>query len=77
MREGRFSSAASEIAQRYGESVSFDRRLYRHDIAGSIAHASALASAGILAADDRSQLNAPAAILLLVQKHFEASVQRL
>jgi len=37
----------------------------------------ALASAGILAADDRSQLNAPAAILLLAQKHFEASVQRL
>ena len=52
MREGRFSSAASEIAQRYSESVSFDRRLYRHDIAGSIAHASALASAGILSADE-------------------------
>src|SRR5213595_2651020 len=52
MREGRFSSAASEIAQRDSESVSFDRRLYRHDIAGSIAHASALASAGILAADE-------------------------
>jgi argininosuccinate lyase len=52
MREGRFSSAASEIAQRYSESVSFDRRLYRHDIAGSIAHASALAGTGILAADE-------------------------
>src|SRR5213083_2357790 len=52
MREGRFSSAVSEIARLYGESVSFDRRLYRHDIAGSIAHASALASAGILAADE-------------------------
>jgi len=52
MREGRFSSAASEIAQRYSESVSFDRRLYHHDIAGSIAHASALASAGILSADE-------------------------
>ncbi len=52
MREGRFSSAASEIAQRYSESVSFDRRLYRHDIAGSIAHASALASIGILSADE-------------------------
>lgn len=51
MREGRFSSPAAEIAQRYSESVSFDRRLYRHDLAGSIAHAAALASAGILAAD--------------------------
>jgi argininosuccinate lyase len=52
MREGRFSSAASEIAQRYSESVSFDRRLYRHDVAGSIAHTSTLASTGILAADE-------------------------
>src|SRR5438309_5275793 len=52
MREGRFSSPAAEIAQRYSESVSFDRRLYRHDIAGSIAHAAALASAGILSADE-------------------------
>jgi argininosuccinate lyase len=52
MRTERFSSPAAEIAQRYSESVSFDRRLYRHDIAGSIAHASALANAGILAADE-------------------------
>src|SRR5438874_11493308 len=52
MRTERFSSPAAEIAQRYSESVSFDRRLYHHDIAGSIAHASALASAGILAADE-------------------------
>ena len=52
MRKGRFSSAASEIAQRYSESVSFDRRLYHHDIAGSIAHASALASIGILSAGE-------------------------
>ena len=52
MRTERFSFPAAEVAQRYSESVSFDRRLYRHDIAGSIAHASALASAGILAADE-------------------------
>src|SRR6476469_2553625 len=52
MRTERFSSPAAEIAQRYSESVSFDRRLYRHDIAGSIAHASALAAAGILATNE-------------------------
>ena len=32
----------------YGESISFDRRLYRHDIQGSIAHAEMLASVGLL-----------------------------
>ena len=52
MREGGFSAAASEIAQRYRESVWFDWRLYPHDIAGSIAHASALASIGVLSADE-------------------------
>src|SRR5437660_3629724 len=52
VRKGRFNQPASELAQRFGESVSFDRRLYHHDIAGSIAHASALASAGILSADE-------------------------
>jgi argininosuccinate lyase len=52
MRTERFSSPAAEIAQRYSESVSFDRRLYHYDIAGSIAHASALAAAGILTADE-------------------------
>src|SRR5205814_8318439 len=52
MRTERFSSPAAEIAQRYSESVSFDRRLYRHDIAGSIVLASSLAAAGILSANE-------------------------
>ena len=50
IRKGRFNKPAAEIAQRYGESVSFDWRLYRQDIAGSIAHAAALARAGISSA---------------------------
>ena len=52
MRTERFSSPAAEIAQRCSESVSFARRLYRHDIAGSIAHASALAATGILTTNE-------------------------
>lgn len=52
MRDGRFSSGAAEVAQRFSESVSFDHRLYRHDIAGSIAHASALVAAGIFTSDE-------------------------
>jgi argininosuccinate lyase len=56
MRKGRFAGPAAEIAQRYSESVSFDCRLYRHDIAGSIAHAHALAAAGIIAAQERRKI---------------------
>jgi len=57
MRKGRFSEPAARIAQRYSESVSFDWRLYRHDIAGSIAHAAALARAGIITADERDKID--------------------
>jgi argininosuccinate lyase len=55
-RKGRFSQPAAELAQRYSESVSFDWRLYRHDIAGSIAHAAALARARIITADECHQI---------------------
>jgi len=57
MPKGRFSEPAARIAQRYNESVSFDWRLYRHDIAGSIAHAAALARAGIITADERDKID--------------------
>jgi argininosuccinate lyase len=56
MRKGRFSQPAAELAQRYGQSVSLDWRLYRHDIVGSIAHATALAQAGIITTDERQQI---------------------
>ena len=49
MRKGRFQQAPSSLLKTYSESVSFDWRLYRHDIRGSIAHARALRNAGVLA----------------------------
>jgi argininosuccinate lyase len=52
MRKGRFNRQVAEVAQRYSESVSFDQRLFRHDIAGSIAHAAALVEARIISGDD-------------------------
>ncbi|MEI6322360.1 MAG: argininosuccinate lyase [bacterium] len=48
MRHGRFEESMSTLLRDYGESVSFDWRLYRHDIRGSIAHARALKTAGFL-----------------------------
>src|SRR6266571_2937234 len=56
MRKGRFHKSVAGIAQRYSESVSFDRRLYRHDVAGSIAHAVALVKAGIVSAAEQKQI---------------------
>jgi len=45
---GRFATGAAERLRDYTESVSFDWQLYRHDIAGSIAHAKMLAHIRIL-----------------------------
>ncbi|MEO6053211.1 MAG: argininosuccinate lyase [Chthoniobacterales bacterium] len=48
MWKGRFQEKTSNRLQEYGQSVSYDWRLYRHDIQGSIAHAGALKKARIL-----------------------------
>src|ERR1700738_3908890 len=56
MRKGRFHKSVADVAQRYSESVSFDHRLYRHDIAGSIAHVAALAKSGIVSAAERKKI---------------------
>jgi argininosuccinate lyase len=47
-----FSEPMSELVQRYTASVGFDRRLWRADIAGSLAHAEMMAAQRIIAADD-------------------------
>src|SRR6266496_1932094 len=69
MRKGRLNQPAAELAQRYGESVSFDWRLYRHDIAGSIAHATALARARIITANERRQIESE---LRVIEKEIES-----
>lgn len=53
---GVFESATDERVEEFTESVSFDRRLYEHDIRGSIAHARMLAEVGVLTADERKQI---------------------
>ncbi|MEY2493643.1 MAG: argininosuccinate lyase [Verrucomicrobiota bacterium] len=58
MRKGRFEEPASETAQLYSESVSIDWRLYHYDIQGSLAHAAALAAAGILTKEEHEQIEA-------------------
>ena len=56
MWKGRFETATSSLVQRYGESVSFDWRLYPYDIQGSLAHAAALERAGIITKAELDEL---------------------
>ncbi len=49
---GRFNQPTDEFVKAFTASVGFDKRLYQHDIAGSIAHARMLAKVGVLTADE-------------------------
>jgi len=47
-----FSEPMSDLVKRYTSSVFFDKRMWRADIAGSLAHAQMLAAQKIIGADD-------------------------
>ena len=53
---GRFSEATDEFVQVFTASIDFDRRLYREDIAGSIAHATMLETINVLTPAELDQI---------------------
>jgi argininosuccinate lyase len=53
---GVFDQATDRRVEKFTESVSFDRRLYAHDIRASIAHAHMLSKVGVLTDDERHQI---------------------
>ena len=54
---GRFSESTDAFVQEFTASVAFDRRMYRQDIQGSMAHATMLAEAGVLTAEERDAIH--------------------
>ena len=66
---GRFSEPVDAFVARFTASVDFDQRLYRHDIMGSIAHATMLAKVGVLTDDERDTVIAG---LQAIEKEIEA-----
>lgn len=55
---GRFSDVPSEELLAFGASLPIDKRMWRQDIAGSIAHAKMLARQGIIAQDEADSITA-------------------
>ncbi len=53
---GRFNEPTDAFVEQFTASVNFDQRLYYHDIAGSIAHATMLAKVGVLTDTERDQI---------------------
>ncbi len=56
MWKGRFQTDTAELLKKYSESISFDWRLYAHDIAGSVAHSKALLDAKLISADEQKAI---------------------
>ncbi|GAV66838.1 Lyase_1 domain-containing protein [Cephalotus follicularis] len=50
---GRFEEGVTDVVEKFTESVSFDKALYKHDIMGSKAHASMLAKQGLISESDK------------------------
>lgn len=53
---GRFTKAEEKNALDFNASISYDCRMYREDIAGSIAHAKMLAAHGIISKEDQEKI---------------------
>jgi len=56
MWKGRFKKATADSVKDFTESISFDWRLYKQDIQGSVAHVTMLAEAGIVSKLDRDKI---------------------
>jgi argininosuccinate lyase len=54
--QARIGEATDALAQSFVESISYDRRIYKQDIAGSIAHATMLAKVGLITDAERDQI---------------------
>ncbi len=53
---GRFSEETEKAVEEFTASISFDSRLYRYDIKGSIAHCKALEKASIITSDESDRI---------------------
>lgn len=53
---GRFEEGVTDAVERFTESISFDKALYKQDIMGSRAHASMLAHQGLISVSDRDSI---------------------
>ncbi|MCR5484854.1 MAG: argininosuccinate lyase [Clostridiales bacterium] len=53
---GRFSKETDDRVNSFNSSLSFDKRMYAHDILGSTAHAKMLAATGIISDDDLKKI---------------------
>ena len=54
--EGRFTKETSKLLEKFNASITFDKKMYAEDIAGSIAHSKMLAKQGIITEDEQKNM---------------------
>ena len=67
---GRFTEKTAPSAEAFSASIHFDMRLYRYDIAGSMAHAKMLAKVGLLNSSELEQILAG---LMQIESEIESN----
>ena len=65
---GRFTQSTDSFTDHFHSSISFDSRMYKEDITGSMAHAAMLGKQGIIPADD-------AALIIKTLKEILADIE--
>ena len=65
---GRFTEPTNALVEAFTESISFDSRLYKQDIQGSIAHSKMLAKIGVITTDEAQSIEAG---LIDIQQQIE------
>src|SRR3990167_2382524 len=66
---GRFTQETNKLVEEFNASISFDKRLYRHDIIGSIAHARMLAKVGVITKKESEKITSG---LKAIEKEIDA-----
>ena len=68
---GRFAGGPSQLMTNINASITYDKAMYKQDIAGSLAHATMLAGQNIISSDD---LDAICTGLAAIEKEIDAGV---
>ena len=53
---GRFTKETDQLVYNFNASITFDKRFYKQDIRGSLAHVAMLAKQGILTEEEKEQI---------------------
>lgn len=69
--EGRFNKETNKLLEKFNASITFDKRMYEEDIAGSIAHSKMLAKQSIITTQEQEEIEKG---LLQIKKEIEEGI---